>query len=276
MLLTETETETDGPVAELAVEADDEGLLVGGEVAALDVRAEVVDPAEAAALPAAEEAGLPGQRAPVGVAVLLDVGHQALVLLGAPRAPPQPLLLAARRPPHRTARASRRSLSKWLAGWRRESGKVLASIRPAATAAGRPGEWRSGEFGMEHDGDGLSRVPGVQGYLWREWGESEWDGRIAVAGADLENVRLLRCASEARCETRLRVCTLARLRFASTGTGGAQSSVCVCVRWLPGWARKRQRCALAAALDSCSSAELSRAASNVVPTSFSLWPCLLL
>lgn len=41
---------TDGPVPELAVEADNEGLLVGGEVAALDVRVEVVDPAQAAAL----------------------------------------------------------------------------------------------------------------------------------------------------------------------------------------------------------------------------------
>ena len=125
-------TETDGPVAELAVEADDEGLLVGGEVAALDVRAEVVDPAEAAALPAAEQARLPWQRAPVGVAVLLDVGHQALVLLGAPRAPPQALLLAARRPPHRpAARArptSRRSLQ--VAGRlapRESEGKVLRS-----------------------------------------------------------------------------------------------------------------------------------------------------
>ena len=81
------------------MEADDEGLLVGGEVAALDVRAEVVDPAEAAALAAAEQPGLPRQRAPVGVAVLPDVGRQPLVLLGAPRAPPQPLLLAARCPP---------------------------------------------------------------------------------------------------------------------------------------------------------------------------------
>jgi pyruvate/2-oxoglutarate dehydrogenase complex dihydrolipoamide acyltransferase (E2) component len=113
---------TDGPVAELAVEADDESLLVGGEVAALDVGAEVVDPAEAAALAAAEQAGKAWQRAPVGVAVLPDVGHQALVLLGAPRAPPQPLLLAARRPPHRPPgqAATRRSIggpsaSGWLA-----------------------------------------------------------------------------------------------------------------------------------------------------------------
>jgi hypothetical protein len=97
---------TDGPVPELAVEADDEGLLVGGEVAALDVRVEVVDPAQAAALAAAEQPRLPGQRAPVGVPVLPDVGHQALVLLGAPRAPPQPLLLAARRPPHRSSKCA--------------------------------------------------------------------------------------------------------------------------------------------------------------------------
>jgi hypothetical protein len=78
------------------VEADDAVLLVGGEVAPLDVRAEVVDPAQA---------GVLGQRAPVGVAVLLDVGRQPLVLLGAPRAPAQALLLAARRPPHRPHRS---------------------------------------------------------------------------------------------------------------------------------------------------------------------------
>jgi hypothetical protein len=97
--------EDEGPAAELLVEADDEVLLVGGEVAPLDVRAEVVDPAQAAALAAPEQAGLLGQRAPVGVAVLPDVGHKPLVLLGAPRAPAQALLLAARRPPHRSCLA---------------------------------------------------------------------------------------------------------------------------------------------------------------------------
>jgi hypothetical protein len=112
------------------VEADDAVLLVGGEVAPLDVRAEVVDPAQAAALAAAEQTGVLGQRAPVGVAVLLDVGHQPLVLLGAPRAPAQALLLAARRPPHRSHRsclAAREVLlldRPWERGGRRRRGCV--------------------------------------------------------------------------------------------------------------------------------------------------------
>jgi hypothetical protein len=43
---------------------------------------------------------VPGKGAPVGVAVHGDVVGEHLVLLGAPRAPPQPLLLASRCPPH--------------------------------------------------------------------------------------------------------------------------------------------------------------------------------
>ena len=43
------------PVAEGLMEADDEVLLVGGEVAPLDVRAEVVDPPQATALPAPQK-----------------------------------------------------------------------------------------------------------------------------------------------------------------------------------------------------------------------------
>jgi hypothetical protein len=83
------------------VQLDDEVVLVGGEVAALEVRAEVVDPAQAAALAAAQQARRPGQRAPAPFAVRADVGHQPLVLLLGPRAPVGVRLLAARRPPHR-------------------------------------------------------------------------------------------------------------------------------------------------------------------------------
>ena len=90
-------TETDGPVAELAVEADDEGLLVGGEVAALDVRAEVVGPAETAALAAAVEAGELGQAAPAAVPVLIYVVDEQLVLLRRPRAFLHPRVLVAAR-----------------------------------------------------------------------------------------------------------------------------------------------------------------------------------
>ncbi len=49
------ESGLDGPVAEGVVEADEEVLLVGGEVPPLDVRPEVVDPPQPAALPAAEK-----------------------------------------------------------------------------------------------------------------------------------------------------------------------------------------------------------------------------
>ena len=43
------------PVAEGLVEADDTVLLVGGEVAPLDVRPQVVDPPQPAALPAPQQ-----------------------------------------------------------------------------------------------------------------------------------------------------------------------------------------------------------------------------
>ena len=87
-------------VAELRVELGDEDLLVGGEGALLEVGAEVVGPAEAAALAAAHEAGVDGHGAPVAGAVLLDVGHQDDVLLRRPWPLLDAHLVAARRPPH--------------------------------------------------------------------------------------------------------------------------------------------------------------------------------
>jgi hypothetical protein len=102
------------------VELDDEVVLVGGEVAALEVGAEVVDPAEAAALAAAEEAGGLGERAPAALAVGADVGDEALVLLLGPRALVSVLLLAARRPPHRCW--SRPAASRRRRGWRTAGG----------------------------------------------------------------------------------------------------------------------------------------------------------
>ena len=67
---------------------DDDAFLVGSEVAAADAGAEVVGPAEAAALPAAVEPGGLGQVAPAAdvPAVPLDVLHQRPVLLLRPRA----------------------------------------------------------------------------------------------------------------------------------------------------------------------------------------------
>ena len=82
---------------------DDDAFLVGGEVAAADAGAEVVGPAEAAALAAAHEAGVDGHGAPVAGAVLLDVGDEHEVLLGRPRPLLHSHLVAARRPPHATA-----------------------------------------------------------------------------------------------------------------------------------------------------------------------------
>ena len=82
------------------MELDDELVLLFREVAALEVGAEVVDPPEAAALAAAQEAGGLGQRAPATLAVRLDVRHEAVVLLLGPRALVGVRLLAARRPPH--------------------------------------------------------------------------------------------------------------------------------------------------------------------------------
>ena len=87
-----------GPlVAEEGVEVDDELLLVVGKPAALDVRAEVVCPAEAAALAAAVEPGELGQAAPAPVPVLIDVVDQQLVLLRRPRAFLHPRVLVAAR-----------------------------------------------------------------------------------------------------------------------------------------------------------------------------------
>jgi len=87
-------------VAEEAVELDDELVLLLREVAALEVGPEVVDPPEAAALAAAEQAGGLGQRSPAPLAVRLDVRDEPVVLLLGPRALVGVRLLAARRPPH--------------------------------------------------------------------------------------------------------------------------------------------------------------------------------
>jgi len=66
------------------VEAEDEILLVRGDVAALDVRTEVVHPTKAAALAASEEAGSFRQAAPPAFALRHYVPHQKLVLLCRP------------------------------------------------------------------------------------------------------------------------------------------------------------------------------------------------
>ena len=88
------------PVAELGVEVDNDQLLGVGEEAALEVRAEVVGPAQAAALAAAQQAGQLRHRAPAAMAVAQDEADELPVLLRRPRPPLHPQLVAARLPPH--------------------------------------------------------------------------------------------------------------------------------------------------------------------------------
>ncbi|PON98070.1 hypothetical protein TorRG33x02_061440 [Trema orientale] len=80
------------PVAEKAVEAENEIFLVGGDVAALDGRAEVVHPAEAAALPASHQPGPLRQRPPPPFPFFPYEPRQHLVLLRRPRPPLYPHL----------------------------------------------------------------------------------------------------------------------------------------------------------------------------------------
>jgi hypothetical protein len=103
-------------VAEQGVELDDDLVVVVREVAALEVRAEVVHPAKPAALAAAEEARGLGQRAPAPFAVRLDVGDQALVLFLGPRALVRVRLLAARGPAHPMPAAARLRAQVFLGG----------------------------------------------------------------------------------------------------------------------------------------------------------------
>jgi hypothetical protein len=77
------------------VEADDELLLLRREGAALEVRPEVVDPPEAAALAAPLQPGVPGHIAPRTLSTPQHVRHQPLVLLRRPQPLPQ---LRGRRP----------------------------------------------------------------------------------------------------------------------------------------------------------------------------------
>ena len=114
---------------------DDDALLVGREVAALDARPEVVGPAEAAALAAAHQAGGHRHRPPVAGAVLLDVGHQDDVLLRRPRTLLHSHLVAARRPTHDrpTHTLLARVLDLWLDLISFSSGRALSQACPLCT-----------------------------------------------------------------------------------------------------------------------------------------------
>lgn len=79
------------------MEAENEIFFVRGDVTALDVGAEIVHPAEAAALSAAEKSGSLGESAPPSLSLSLYVLRQKLVFLRCPWTPLQSHLAAARR-----------------------------------------------------------------------------------------------------------------------------------------------------------------------------------
>ena len=71
-------------VAKEAMEFDDELIFVLSEIASLEVRPQVIDPPETAALSAAEEAGGLGQRPPAALPVSSDGRDQPIVLFLGP------------------------------------------------------------------------------------------------------------------------------------------------------------------------------------------------
>ena len=82
------------------MELDDEAVLVFGEITALEIWPEVVDPAKAAALAATQQAGGLGEGPPAAFAVVAYVGDEALVFFFGPCAFVGVGLFTARRPSH--------------------------------------------------------------------------------------------------------------------------------------------------------------------------------
>lgn len=82
------------------MEADDELVFVFREVASLEIRAEIVDPAKPAALAAAEQSSSFRERPPATFTVELDVADEALVFLFGPCSFVCVLFLTTGRPPH--------------------------------------------------------------------------------------------------------------------------------------------------------------------------------
>ena len=66
------------------MEFDDELVFFEGEIAALEVRAEIVDPAETTALAATEKAGGFGERAPAAFTVSSNVRNEAMIFFFGP------------------------------------------------------------------------------------------------------------------------------------------------------------------------------------------------
>lgn len=71
-------------VAKKAMEFDDELIFFLSKVSSLQVRPQVIDPPEAAALPAAEEPGGLRQRPPAPLAVGPDVSYEPIIFFFGP------------------------------------------------------------------------------------------------------------------------------------------------------------------------------------------------
>lgn len=88
------------PVSDDGVKLDN-GLLFGlGEFTVLEIRAEVVGPAEPATLAAPLKAGVFGNESPITRAVLSYVGRELVVFFRSPLPSLHVVLLAAWNPPH--------------------------------------------------------------------------------------------------------------------------------------------------------------------------------
>nr|GMC87507.1 hypothetical protein BHM03_00060017 [Ipomoea batatas] len=83
-----------------AVKFDNKLIFFLGEVSAFEIRAQVVDPPETAALAAAEESGGLGEGAPATFAVGSDVSDKPFVFFFSPSALVGVSFLTARRPSH--------------------------------------------------------------------------------------------------------------------------------------------------------------------------------
>lgn len=84
------------------MEFDDHLVLLFGEVPALEVRPEVINPAETTALAAAEEPCGLGEGPPAAFAVGSNVSDQLIILLFGPCTFVGVSLLTTRRPPHQS------------------------------------------------------------------------------------------------------------------------------------------------------------------------------
>jgi hypothetical protein len=165
------------PVAELGVEVDDDLLLGVREEAPLEVGAEVVCPAQAAALAAPRQPGQLGHGAPAAMAVCEDEVDELAVLLRRPRSPLHPELVAARLPPHpdpsqrpMTVRARAGPATRELEQQRAPVKKAAAGERGPATnptRAARPGQ------------DGLTKHQRKMGVASASQPQQEREGRNA-------------------------------------------------------------------------------------------------